>query len=169
MSMRQIIITPYETSWPAMFEKERSLIKSLLDGVAKDIHHIGSTSIPGLAAKPIIDMLIEVSDLDKLESYNPVMTRAGYISRGENGIPRRRYFIKGVAKRSYHVHAFVIGDEQVLRHLAFRDYLRRNRDAAKEYAEIKYSAASLGNRDPQRYSDLKAKFIEYHLRLALGG
>lgn len=165
--MRTIIVVPYDNKWPEMFETERSLINVLLGGVAKDVHHIGSTSVPGLSAKPVIDILLEVSDINELDTYNSALARAGYVARGENGIPGRRYFIKGGDQRSHQVHAFAAGDMQVLRHLAFRDYLRRNSDIAGKYAEIKHSAALLSRNDVHRYSALKANFIAHYLRLAL--
>ncbi|MGD8106365.1 GrpB family protein [Pantoea sp. FN0302] len=165
--MRTIIVVPYDDKWPEMFEAESLLIKTLLGGVAKSIHHIGSTSVPGLSAKPVIDILLEVSDINELDRYNSAMTRAGYVARGENGISGRRYFIKGGDQRSHQVHAFAVGDMQVVRHLAFRDYLRKNRAIAGKYAEIKLSAALLSKNDVHRYSALKANFIEHHLRLAL--
>jgi len=165
--MRTIIVVPYDDKWPEMFEAESLLIKTLLGGVAKSIHHIGSTSVPGLSAKPVIDILLEVSNINELDTYNYAMTHAGYVARGENGISGRRYFIKGGDHRSHQVHAFAVGNMQVLRHLAFRDFLRKNKDIAGEYAEIKHSAALLSKNDAHRYSALKANFIEQHLRLAL--
>ena len=71
--MRKIIVVPYDDRWPEMFEAESLLIKTLLGGVAKDVHHIGSTSVPGLSAKPVIDMLLEVSDINELDTYNSAM------------------------------------------------------------------------------------------------
>lgn len=165
--MRKIIVVPYDDRWPDMFEAESLLIKTLLGGIAKDVHHIGSTSVPGLSAKPVIDILLGVSDINELDKYHSAMAHAGYVARGENGIAGRRYFIKGGDQRSHQVHAFAVGDMQVLRHLAFRDYLRRNKDIAEEYAEIKHAAALLSRNDAHRYSALKAKFIERHLQLAL--
>jgi len=165
--MRTIIVVPYDEKWPAMFEAESLLVKTLLGGVAKRIHHIGSTSVPFLSAKPVIDILLEVPSINELDRYNSAMNHAGYIARGENGISGRRYFIKGGDQRSHQVHAFAVGDIQVVRHLAFRDYLRKNSVIAEKYAEIKLSAALLSKNDVDRYSALKANFIEHHLRLAL--
>ncbi len=165
--MRTITVVPYDEKWPEMFESESILIKKLLGMVAKNVHHIGSTSVPGLSAKPVIDILLEVIDISELD--NSVMTRAGYIARGENGISGRKYFIKGGDKRSHQVHAFAAGDTQVLRHLAFRDYLIKNKDIAGNYADIKRKAALLCKNDAHRYSALKEEFIEHHLRLALIG
>ncbi|MEN4708334.1 GrpB family protein, partial [Pantoea agglomerans] len=71
--------------------------------MAKDVHHIGSTSVPGLSAKPVIDMLLEVSDINELDKYHSAMAHAGYVARGENGIAGRRYFIKGGDQRSHQV------------------------------------------------------------------
>jgi len=165
--MRTVIVVPYDAQWPEMFEAESLLIKTLLDGVVKDVHHIGSTSVPGLSAKPVIDILLEVSDINELDTYNPEMARAGYIARGENGIPGRRYFTKGGDQRSHQVHAFAVGDIQILKHLAFRDYLIKNKGISIAYAKVKRSAAFLSRNDAERYSALKASFIEHHLRLAL--
>ncbi|HGM6645696.1 GrpB family protein [Serratia marcescens] len=165
--MRTVAVVPYEKQWPVMFKAESSLIQALLGEVVKDVHHIGSTSVPGLSAKPVIDILLEVHNINELDKYNLEMVRAGYIARGENGIPGRRYFIKGGDQRSHQVHAFSVGDIQVLRHLAFRDYLIKNSDVAESYAEIKRAAAFDSKNDVHRYSMLKASFIEHHLQLAL--
>ncbi|MGG5838686.1 GrpB family protein [Huaxiibacter chinensis] len=163
--MRTIAVVPYDEKWSDMFEAESVLIKTWLGPVVKNVHHIGSTSVPGLSAKPVIDILLEVPDISALD--NSAMRRAGYIARGENGISGRKYFIKGGDRRSHHVHAFAVGDVQVLRHLAFRDYLIKNNDIAEDYAAIKRQAALLCQNDARGYSALKASFIERHLQRAL--
>jgi GrpB-like predicted nucleotidyltransferase (UPF0157 family) len=165
--MRTVTVVPYNKQWPLMFESERSLIQALLGEVVKGVHHIGSTSVPGLAAKPVIDILLEVAGVSELDKCHAAMTQAGYTARGENGIRGRRYFIKGGDKRSHQVHAFAVGDRQVVKHLAFRDYLIKNRAEAERYAGIKRAAALASHNDAQRYSELKAGFIEHHLQLAL--
>lgn len=167
--MREIVVVPYDEKWPEMFKAESFLIQASLGDVAKNVHHIGSTSVPGLSAKPVIDILLEVSDINQLDKCNFAMINAGYVARGENGIARRRYFIKGGDQRSHQVHAFSVGDTQILRHLAFRDYLRKNKDIARNYAEIKCAAALLCKNDVHRYSASKTNFIEHHLQLALVG
>ncbi|HGM5240820.1 TPA: GrpB family protein, partial [Serratia marcescens] len=83
--MRTVAVVPYEKQWPVMFKAESSLIQALLGEVVKDVHHIGSTSVPGLSAKPVIDILLEVHNINELDKYNLEMVRAGYIARGENG------------------------------------------------------------------------------------
>lgn len=91
--MRKIIVVPYDDKWPEMFEAESLLIRTLLGGVVKSVHHIGSTSVPGLSAKPVIDILLEVSDINELDTYNSAMASGGYVACGENGITGRRYFV----------------------------------------------------------------------------
>ena len=99
--MRILTVVDYDDMWPTLFENERSLLQVTLGHVISQIHHIGSTSVPGLSAKPVIDILIEVTNLDELDSMNQAMERAGYTVRGENGISNRRYFTKGENQRSH--------------------------------------------------------------------
>ncbi|NTX79643.1 GrpB family protein [Serratia proteamaculans] len=165
--MRNVTIVAYDEQWPVLFEAESSLLQVTLGKVISRIHHIGSTSVPGLAAKPVIDILLEVTGLNELDSLNAEMECAEYTVRGENGISNRRYFTKGGDQRSHQVHAFAVGDMQIVKHLAFRDYLIKSKNAAGQYAKIKYAAALASKNDTYRYSALKADFIENHLRLAL--
>ncbi|EKK7719858.1 GrpB family protein [Cronobacter sakazakii] len=159
MAGRQIMLEPYNPAWPAQFAEEEKRVREVLGDVALAVHHIGSTSVPGLAAKPVIDMLIEVSGLSALDGCNAVMQALGYTPRGEHGIPGRRYFIKGHAVRTHHIHAFVAGNHHVTRHLAFRDYLRRHDDVMQEYAQIKLTAARDSGFQSDVYSELKNEFI----------
>jgi len=165
--MRKLTVVDYNENWPALFETERSLLQLTLGNVLSQIHHIGSTSVPALAAKPVIDILIEVISLDELESLNTAMEHAGYTVRGENGISNRRYFTKGGHQRSHHIHAFAIGDDQIIKHLAFRDYLIKNKEVAAQYASMKKTAMLLCENDAHRYSTFKEDFIQQHLRIAL--
>lgn len=167
--MRKVAVVDYDAQWPVLFAAERSLLQITLGEVISQIHHVGSTSVVGLAAKPIIDILLEVVDLDELDKLNAAMAQAGYTARGENGIPNRRYFTKDGDQRSHQVHAFAIGDTQIVKHLAFRDYLIKNKNVADQYAEIKRAAVLASENDIHRYSAFKADFIEHHLRLALMG
>ncbi|RJL48947.1 GrpB family protein [Pectobacterium carotovorum] len=165
--MRQVTIVPYDELWPGLFEAESALLKITLGQVIAHIHHVGSTAVPGLAEKPVIDILLEVVDLNALDELNAAMENAGYTVRGENGIQNRRYFTKGGDQRTHHVHAFIVGDTQIVKHVAFRDYLIKNKEAAEQYAEIKCAAARESENDTHRYSALKADFIKHHLQLAL--
>ncbi|MBK4725377.1 GrpB family protein [Pantoea agglomerans] len=167
--MRTVTVTAYDKRWPDLFEAESALLLATLGSIIFRIHHIGSTSVPELAAKPVIDILLEVNGLTELDNANAAMKLNGYTARGENGIPNRRYFTKGGDQRSHQVHAFAVGDSQIIKHLAFRDYLINNKNAAEEYAEIKRAAVLASDNDVHRYSAFKTAFIEHHLRLALTG
>ncbi len=129
--MRKVAIVTYDEQWPDLFEAERVLLQITLGQVISRIYHIGSTSVPGLAAKPVIDILLEVVDLNKLDELNAEIENAGYTARGENGIQNRRYFTKGGEQRTHHVHAFVIGDTQIVKHVAFRDYLIKKQESSR--------------------------------------
>ena len=152
--MRILTVVDYDEMWPTLFENERTLLQMTLGKVISRIHHIGSTSVPGLSAKPVIDILIEVANLEGLDSLNQAMEGVGYTVRGENGILNRRYFTKGGNQRSHHI-------------LAFRDYLIKHNDVAIQYALMKKSAMLLCENDSHRYSIYKADFIQKHLRMAL--
>jgi len=132
-----------------------------------EIHHIGSTAIPGLAAKPIIDILMEVTDLGELDQRTHGMESLGYRAKGENGIIGRRYFQKGGDRRTHHLHAFQCGDENLVRHIAFRDYLLNHRDVVVEYEQLKKALVTVCGHDMSRYQDGKSDFVREHQALAL--
>ncbi len=167
MAQREVRVVPYERSWPGLFAKERSSLIELLPGAIDAIHHIGSTSVPGLAAKPIIDILIEVRSLDDIDAQSPAMATLGYLAKGEYGLPRRRYFTKGHPTHSHHVHAFVTGDSNVERHLALRDYLRAHADVAADYARLKMTVAKRCNDDIDAYCAGKHDFVNRAEQAAL--
>ena len=165
--MRKIEVVDYNPMWPEIFAKEHDVLRITLDSVAVAIHHIGSTSVPGLAAKPIIDILVEVTSLDAIDALNQGMEDLGYKPKGEFGIVGRRFFQKGDDMRTHHIHAFITGDQNIARHLAFRDYLRANQVIANEYAELKRSIAQNCNNDSQKYCDDKDSFVKKHENLAV--
>ena len=132
---------------------------------------IGSASLVELAASSQIVAELyycfAMTHLEELDSLNQAMEGVGYTVRGENGILNRRYFTKGGNQRSHHIHAFATGDAQIIKHLAFRDYLIKHNDVAIQYALMKKSAMLLCENDSHRYSIYKADFIQKHLRMAL--
>jgi len=145
-----------------MFKQEAAILQDQLGSVAKAIHHIGSTSVPGLKAKPIIDILIDATELNELDARSEAMQSIGYEVMGEFGIPGRRYFRKGREERSHHVHCFQSGDSNLTRHLAFRDYLIEHKNIAREYADLKSALVELCNDDMGKYCDGKDPFIQLH-------
>ncbi len=125
------------------------------------MHHIGSTAIPGIYAKPIIDLLIEVNNLIKVDDQNAAMESLGYQVMGEFGIPDRRFFCKDNPEgvRTHHIHTFKAGSEQVGRHLTFRDYMIAHPKDAQRYSELKRQLAKAYPTDLDGYMDGKDGFI----------
>lgn len=157
-----VLVVPPNPGWAKAFEAEARQIMSALGRVAEEIHHIGSTAIIGIPAKPVIDILLVVGDLEALDQRSPEMRNLGYEVMGECGIPGRRYFRKdgpdGV--RCRHVHAFHSGSEHVVRHLAFRDFMNAHPQLATAYGELKMRLAAEHPRDIQAYMMGKDGFIK---------
>jgi len=156
------IVVPYSSSWPGDFDKEARAINAALDGALNDIHHIGSTSIPGMLAKPIIDILVDAVSLDASDAREDRMIRLGYEAKGAYGIDGRRYFRKTNADgtRTHHVHVFAHGSPAIEQHLAFRDYLQAHPDEAKAYADLKVSLVRRADISSNNYLDGKDAFIK---------
>ena len=164
---RTIEVVPYSPYWQVRFEQESSRIKEVISDGLVDVHHIGSTSVPGLQAKPIIDLMPEVLDLEVLDRFDLAMEGLGYIIKGEFGIPGRRFYIKGLIDRTHHVHAFERGSEGLIRHLAVRDYLRDHPGEAAAYADLKIRLAAQFPHDSDGYCDGKHEFVQQLERRAL--
>jgi GrpB-like predicted nucleotidyltransferase (UPF0157 family)/RimJ/RimL family protein N-acetyltransferase len=108
---RVVEVVPSNSDWVTMFSAEAKALRNLFGAEVVAVHHVGSTSIPGLKAKPIVDILLEVQDIEKVDAFNEDMRHLGYEPRGEYGLPRRRYFPKTVnEKRSHHVHVWQHGE-----------------------------------------------------------
>jgi GrpB-like predicted nucleotidyltransferase (UPF0157 family) len=152
-----------------MFDDEAARLTGALGDVVAALHHIGSTAIPGIHAKPVIDMLLEVPTLASLDARSPVMESLGYEAMGEFGIPGRRYFRRNDASgtRTHQVHSFVAGSAEATRHLAFRDYMRAHPDVAREYGALKARLAEEYPDSMDAYMDGKDAFVKLHESLAL--
>lgn len=168
MGTRVIEVLEYDPNWHDLFAAEHELLAQELAAIAAHIHHIGSTAVPGLAAKPIIDILIEVHSLADLDGRNAGMTGLGYEVMGEFGIAGRRYYRKGAELRTHHIHAFVVGDPGIRRHVAFRDYMRANPEIAREYGQLKKRVAAACGNDAGEYCDGKDEYVKRIEALALG-
>lgn len=160
-SKRQVTVIPYDPRWAAWFERSASEVKAALGDNLLAIHHIGSTSIPGIYAKPIIDMLAVARDLRGIDECVERMQRIGYEPMGEFGISGRRYFRRdnSAGVRTEQVHVFAAQSPHVLRHLAFRDFLRARPELAHEYSELKHHLALAHPFDIVAYMDGKDAFI----------
>jgi GrpB-like predicted nucleotidyltransferase (UPF0157 family) len=139
---RKVEVVLYNEKWTECFDEEKERLKLVFGPEIIAVHHIGSTSIPNMAAKPIIDILIEVRSIEAVSQYDTQMKAIGYTPRGENGIAGRRYFQKGGNKRTHHVHMYEKGNPAIERHLLFRDYLRAHPEIAEEYAVLKKQLAA---------------------------
>ena len=154
-------IVGYRPEWPLAFERESAAIREACGPWAVEVHHIGSTSVPGLAAKPVLDMMPVAAGPSEAGETVPRMAALGYQCLGEYGIPGRLYFEKDVDGRDVaHVHMFPLGHPGIRTHLAFRDYLRAHPVAARDYERLKRQLAVKHRADREAYTDAKAAFIE---------
>ncbi|CAM4295507.1 GNAT family N-acetyltransferase [Bacillus subtilis] len=157
---RKVEVILYNEKWAECFDEEKERLKLVFGPEIIAVHHIGSTSIPNMAAKPIIDMLIEVRSIEAVSQFDEQMKANGYIPKGENGIAGRRYFQKGGNKRTHHVHMYEQGNPAIDRHLLFRDYLRAHPNIAKEYAVLKKRLAAQHPDSINQYIQGKDEWIK---------
>ncbi|MGG1658403.1 GrpB family protein [Brevibacillus sp. NRS-1366] len=156
-----VVVTEYNEKWKQLFIEESQKIKDIFVNELIDIHHIGSTSVPGLKAKPIIDIMPVVKDIEKIDSFNDQMTALGYECMGELGMKGRRYFRKGGDNRTHQVHVFQVNNaEDINRHLAVRDYLRTHFSEADQYGSLKENLAKQFPKDIEAYMDGKDAFVK---------
>ena len=160
-------LVPYTSEWERLFEEEKGRLRSAIGDYAVDIQHIGSTAIPGLEAKPIIDIAIALRRLEDVEKCIEPLESLGYEYKGDEGYPGSFFFAKGdPSNRTHYLHVVERDSEAWKGYIRFRDYLRRHRRVAEEYAKLKRELArkSGGNRD--LYTPGKAEFIERVLQMA---
>jgi len=168
--MDSVIIVPYDAEWPTRFARERKELEEIFRGVGAVIEHVGSTAVPGLGAKPIIDILLGVTSLSEVESRIPQLEGRGfeYVAEYESELPERRYFRKPqVGPRTVHLHCVVCGGEFWVRHLAFRDHLRTHANDASAYFDLKRKLAARHTDDRSAYTDAKSDFIQSIVENAL--
>lgn len=166
----RVVIENYNPRWVELFEAERDLIQAAIGAYILSIEHAGSTSIPGMAAKPVIDILVGLRSLSDTPALIAPMTELNYQYRPQYEIelPERRYFKKPADSdhHTHHVHMAEITSGFYQDHLLFRNYLRAHPEAAQEYARIKLHLAARFPDDREKYTDSKAEFIQEILRLA---
>jgi GrpB-like predicted nucleotidyltransferase (UPF0157 family) len=155
----------YNSDWEQLFEDEKSRLQEVVGAYVLEIQHVGSTSIPGMIAKPIIDIAIAVQNFEDATICIKPIEQLGYEYRGENGIPRRHFFIKG-NPRTHHIHMNEISSRDWLNQIAFRNYLIQHPGIAKEYAELKVKLAQSYPTNSQSYTESKTPFVNHVLHLA---
>jgi GrpB-like predicted nucleotidyltransferase (UPF0157 family) len=161
-----VAIHPYSEEWPRLFEEERQRLRAAIGDYVLDIQHIGSTSVPGLDAKPIIDIGVAVANFEEAIVCVEPLEQLGYVYHGENGIPRRHFFTKG-APRTHNLHMNELGNHDWTITTRFRDYLHGHPDAARAYADLKRELAIRHQHDREAYQDGKSQLIQQILKLAL--
>jgi GrpB-like predicted nucleotidyltransferase (UPF0157 family) len=161
-------IAPYDRTWPEQFQRLALPLRQALGAVALRIDHIGSTSIPGLAAKPIIDIQIAVADFDPLDAYRLPLEHLGYIFRADNPEQTKRYFRESLGQQRVHIHVRRAGSFSEQFALLFRDYVRSHPDIASQYAQLKIGLARQYSRieDRTAYTEAKRPFIWQVIALA---
>jgi GrpB-like predicted nucleotidyltransferase (UPF0157 family) len=163
-----VIVKNYDEDWVQLFKNEAKDIWVIFKDEILGIHHIGSTAVPNLKAKPIIDIMPLVKDIEIVDWFNEKMIEIGYEPLGEFGIRGRRYFRKGGENRTHQVHIFQSDNEfEIERHLAVRDYLRSHIKEAIKYGELKERLASKFPKDIEGYSAGKAEFVKNLERKAI--
>lgn len=158
-----VIIVDYNPQWPALYEEEKGRLLGVIGHKVVAIEHVGSTAVPGLGAKPIIDITVAVHRLADAEECIELLPSIGYeyIPPDKVGIPERRYFRKGLpGARTHHIHMVELASDFWERHLLFRDFLRAHPEVAQQYYELKKGLATKYGEDREGYTEAKTSFIE---------
>jgi len=156
-----IVIADYDPLWPGLAAEEMARIQAALGDHLLAIEHVGSTSVPGLAAKPLLDLMAGLRSLDEARACVPQVEALGYRYRPGDSIPDRVYFNKGPESgRTHHLYLVELGGEYWVRHIAFRDALRTDPALAADYAALKRRLAAQYGTDRIGYTEAKTEFIQ---------
>lgn len=158
--MRSIKLVTHDPHWACLYENEVAKLRLVLSRLIVSTHHIGSTAISGIKAKPVIDILMEVTCLDGLEKHAGDFKSLGYEAKGEYGIKGRRFFQKGGDERSHHLHIFESGNSELERHWLFVAFMNAHPDKAREYEALKTALSIEHKNSAEDYSQGKSAFIK---------
>jgi GrpB-like predicted nucleotidyltransferase (UPF0157 family) len=158
-------LVEYDARWPALFAAERQRILAHCAGLPLRLEHIGGTSIPGLPAKPVLDIAAGRPPGTAIDDYVVRLEAAGYVHRGERGLPGREFFRRG-QPRAYHLHLIEEGGSLWCDYLAFRDYLRTHAEVARQFGDVKRALAEQFAHDREGYINAKTPHVQQVLRLA---
>lgn len=165
MSKMNVKVVEHNSQWSEMFQREAEQIADVLGDNLIQIFHYGSTSVPGLKAKPIIDIMPVVRDLELVNTCREAFGNIGYKMFGDSGVPGRIYMEKGGENRTHHISAYQYDDaKNIINSLAFRDYLRCHPEVCAEYGEIKSKAALKYPTDYRSYCESKRTIVEQIVR-----
>jgi GrpB-like predicted nucleotidyltransferase (UPF0157 family) len=158
-----LIVQEYSARWPVLYEEERSLLLRSLPAAHFQVEHIGSTAVPGLPSKPIVDMMLGAWSLSLIDAQLTVLQNLGYeyMPQHELEIPDRRFFAKPVVRpRTVHLHGLQIGGSRWNAHLKFRNQLRASPELSERYASLKKTLAAQFKDDRAAYTEAKSTFIQ---------
>lgn len=158
LNQGELYLSPYRDEWPKLFETEKKSITTAIGNQIADIQHVGSTAVPGMSAKPILDIAIAVRNFETARACIEPLLKLGYTFKGENGIPRRHYFQKG-EPCTHHIHMVEETCEVWAKLIQFRNFLRSDRSAAEEYGRLKTALVDSLAGDRKAYLAAKAEFI----------
>jgi GrpB-like predicted nucleotidyltransferase (UPF0157 family) len=173
--MSAVVLLPYSARWPEHFVDERAQLAAAFGGEDVEIAHIGSTAVPGLCAKPVLDVLLGAESLSAVEAQIPALAAIGYVyvPKYERELPQRRYFTRDAALTAHglrvHLHAVVRDGALWREHLAFRDALRADADLRDAYDALKRELARTHAHDKAAYTEAKSPFIRGVQAAALRG
>jgi GrpB-like predicted nucleotidyltransferase (UPF0157 family)/chloramphenicol 3-O-phosphotransferase len=165
-SRSPIVVTDYNSDWPFHFEEIARPVRDALGDLGAQVEHVGSTSVPGLAAKPVIDIDVVVGAADDVPTAIERLRSLGYVYQGDKGIKGREAFMWPSGARPHHLYVVVRGSLPYLDHIEFRDYLREHPEVAKEYAALKARLVDQHGDDRLGYTDAKTEFVTGVLRAA---
>lgn len=155
----KVRLTAFSEKWADMFQNEADFLKKIFGNEIIGFEHFGSTSVRGMKAKPVIDMMCIVKDIEKIDPFNEKMKNLGYDAAGEWGIAGRRLFRKGGEIRTHHIHFYQYDNPAIQRHLIFRDYLRSHPEEAARYSRFKEELAERFD-NTSEYSPAKKIFVQ---------
>lgn len=155
----EVFLTPWTQEWEREFLLEKEKIQKEIGDNIVEIHHIGSTAVKKLSAKPIIDIAVEINDFNEGENYVSSLEKIGYSYKGTNILPDRHYFSKG-EPRTHQIHMYQNGNKYLQEQLKFRDYLRNNDEAKIEYEQLKLKLSKLNKSNKHKYAEDKTHFVK---------
>jgi GrpB-like predicted nucleotidyltransferase (UPF0157 family) len=163
-------LVPYQPAWAELFRQEAERLSAALGDRVVRVEHVGSTAVPGLDAKPILDIVVAVRDLTDAAAFENALSPLGYLHQAENDRPGRLYFVKRLPddRSTHHLNITELGTECWFTHVAFRDYLREHPEAREEYQKLKLNLVSRSSSDRAAYQEGKEEFIQRVLAIAGG-
>src|SRR5690625_1182959 len=154
----EVFLVPWTDDWTKEFLLEKKRIQNKIANYVVNIHHIGSTAVKWLSAKPIIDIAVEIKEYNDGEYCVNPLKNLGYLYGGVDILPDRHYFYKG-EPRTHQIHMYQAGNKYLSEQLGFRDYLRSNENNRKEYQELKIRLSNVNKHNKHKYADEKTEFV----------